>query len=69
MKERSNISLKPLDDIFSTEESCGGYPVVSIFDPHDLPDYVSYDSKDCPDCKAHRKIDALVNSYGYSKLN
>ena len=55
--------------IFSSEESCGGYPVVSIFDPHDLPDYVSYDSKDCPDCKAHRKIDALVNSYGYSKLN
>ena len=55
--------------IFSTEESCGGYPVVSIFNPHDLPDYVSYDSKDCPYCKAHRKIDALVNSYGYSKLN
>ena len=27
-----------------------------------------YDYKDCPYCKKGRKIDALVNSHGYSSL-
>ena len=47
---------------------CAGYPVASIFDPHDLPDYQSYDAHSCPWCKAGKKIDALVNSFGYSSL-
>lgn len=42
--------------------------VSSIYSLNDLPDYQSYDYKDCPFCKAGRKLDALVNSYGYSKL-
>lgn len=54
--------------IYSTEEECEGYPVTSIFDPRDLPDYASYDSHVCPFCKAGQKIDALVNSHGYSTL-
>ena len=36
--------------------------------PNDLPDYESYDSHACPWCKAGQKIDALVNSFGYSSL-
>ena len=43
-------------------------PVSSIYSMHDLPDYESYDYNDCPFCKAGRRLDALVNSYGYSKL-
>ena len=35
---------------------------------NDLPDYQSYDYHDCPYCKAGRKVDALVNSFGYSSL-
>lgn len=54
--------------IFATEEQCGGYPVHSAFNPKDLPDYASYSSHECPLCKQGLKIDALVNSYGYSKL-
>ena len=54
--------------IFATETECEGYPVTSIFDPNDLPDYESHVTKDCPWCKAGQKIDALVNSYGYSSL-
>ena len=40
----------------------------SIFDPTSLPDYASFDSRDCPLCKAGQHIDALVNSFGYSAL-
>ena len=47
---------------------CLGYPVTSIFDPTSLPDYASFDSRDCPLCKAGQHIDALVNSFGYSAL-
>ncbi|MBE5038017.1 orotate phosphoribosyltransferase [Subdoligranulum sp. DSM 109015] len=54
--------------IFATVKECEGYPVASIFDPNDLPDYQTYDSHECPFCKAGQRIDALVNSYGYSKL-
>ena len=54
--------------IFATVKECEGYPVASIFDPNDLPDYKTYDSHQCPYCKAGQRIDALVNSYGYSTL-
>lgn len=54
--------------IFATVDECEGYPVASIFDPSDLPDYQSYDSHVCPWCKQGQKIDALVNSFGYSSL-
>lgn len=54
--------------IFSTLESCGGFPVYSAFDPKDLSDYGSYTAQECPMCKAGQKIDALINSYGFSKL-
>ena len=57
-----------ISSIFSTAKECRGIPVVSVFDPQDLPDYASYDYHDCPYCKQGIPIDALVNSFGYSKL-
>lgn len=54
--------------IFATVEECDGYPVNSIFNPSDLDNYKCYNSHDCPMCKNGDKIEALVNSYGYSKL-
>ena len=54
--------------IFATQKSCAGYPVRSVFDTDDLEDYASHPSHECPLCKAGQKIDALVNSFGYSKL-
>lgn len=54
--------------IFATVPECMGYEVHSVFDPRDLQDYESYQSHDCPLCKAGNRIDALVNSFGYSKL-
>ncbi len=54
--------------LFATTDECMGYEVHSIFDPNDLEDFASYPSHECPLCKEGKKIDALVNSYGYSKL-
>ena len=54
--------------IFATVDKCAGYPVNSVFDPNDLGDYASYYSHECPMCKSGKKIDALVNSFGFSKL-
>lgn len=54
--------------VFSCLDSINGIEVKTIFEPNDLPDYQAYPSHDCPMCKAKQKIDAIVNSYGYSKL-
>ena len=54
--------------IFASVKECAGYPVASNFDPHDLPDYETYDAHNCPWCRQGKKIDALVNSFGYSTL-
>lgn len=42
--------------------------VCSIYSVKDLPDYESYDYNDCPFCKSGRRLDALVNNSGYTKL-
>lgn len=54
--------------IFATQTECGGYPIDSVFNPNDLPDYFTVPSHECPLCKEKKKIDALINSYGFSKL-
>lgn len=54
--------------IFATVDECMGYPVQSVFETADLEDYQSYPSHECPMCKAGQRIDALVNSFGYSKI-
>lgn len=54
--------------IFATKDECGGFPVHSVFNPEDLPDYKSYAPNECPMCKEGKKLDALVNCHGYSKL-
>lgn len=57
-----------ISSIFATVEECMGYKVNSVFDTKDLGDYSTYSSHECPMCRAGKKIDALVNSFGYSKL-
>ena len=54
--------------IYRAVDQVEGYPVRSVYSVKDLPDYESYDYRECPYCKAGRKIDALVNSYGYSMI-
>ncbi len=54
--------------IYRAVDEINGYPVRSIYSMADLPEYRSYDYRDCPYCKEGKKIDALVNSFGYSEL-
>ena len=54
--------------LYSAVDEVEGVKVESVFNLSDLPDYASYDYRDCPYCKKGRKLDALVNSHGYSWL-
>ncbi len=54
--------------IFATVDECDHHPVCSVFDPNDLGDYESYKPHQCPICKKGEKIEALVNSFGYSAI-
>ena len=54
--------------IYRAVDQVEGYPVRSIYSVDDLPDYESYDYRECPYCKRGRKLDALVNSFGFSAI-
>ena len=54
--------------IYRAVDEVAGYPVRSIYSVSDLPDYASFDYRECPYCKQGIRIDALVNSFGYSSL-
>ncbi|MBE6761319.1 MAG: orotate phosphoribosyltransferase [Ruminococcaceae bacterium] len=54
--------------LFTCLDSCEGYPVRAAFELKDIPEYASYPSHECPICKEGKRIEALVNSFGYSKL-
>lgn len=54
--------------IFSAVRKIVGMEVKTVFTSKDLPDYRAYEPADCPMCKAGQRVEALVNSYGYSKL-
>lgn len=52
---------------FGGEFDCS-VPVIRLFGVDDVPDYSSYSPVDCPLCRRGVKVDAVVNSYGYSKI-
>lgn len=54
--------------IYRAVDEVAGYPVRSVYSVEDLPDYESFDYRECPYCKQGKRIDALVNSFGYSAL-
>ncbi len=54
--------------VFGGKFEIPGVPVKTLFGVEDLPNYASYSPGECPMCKNGVKIDALINSYGYSKI-
>ena len=54
--------------LYRAVDEVEGHPVRSIYSIKDIPDYQSYEYRDCPYCKQGQPVDALVNSFGYSKL-
>ena len=61
-------SVAGIAALYSAVPIASGMAVHSVYDVNDLPDYASYDYRDCPYCKKGRRLDALVNSFGYSAL-
>ena len=53
--------------VFGSNFKCD-VPVVKLFGLEDIDGYSSYSPQECPLCKKGVKVDAVVNSYGYSKL-
>ncbi len=66
--EYYNGHVVGISAIFASIDECAGHPVRAIFSTKDLNDYESYPSHECPMCKAGERIEALVNSFGFSKL-
>lgn len=60
--------VQGISAIFSAVNSINGIQIHSIFHSDDVPDYATYPYTDCPFCRANQKLDALVNSYGYSRI-
>lgn len=54
--------------IFSASSMVEGMEINCIFGGEDLADYKTYEAAKCPMCAQKQKIDAIVNSFGYSKL-
>lgn len=60
--------MSGISAIFSVKTEVAGFTIHTLFNKNDIPVYNSYPNNDCPLCKAHKRIEALVNSYGFSKL-
>ena len=54
--------------LFSAISEKQGIRVDAIFTQDGIPNYRTYPFEECPDCREKKKIDAIVNSYGYSKI-
>ncbi len=60
--------IQGISSIFSAVDTLEGIKVNTIFKPKDFPNYMSYTIEECPMCKEKQRLDAIVNSYGYTKL-
>lgn len=63
-----NGNLVAISAIFSAIDESNDLPVKSIFTDKDIPGYTTYIPGECEQCSAGKKVDALVNSFGYSKI-
>lgn len=63
-----NGQLVAIGAIFSAIKESNGIQIHALFTEDDLPSYENYPASECPMCKAGQKVDALINSFGYSKL-
>lgn len=60
--------MSGISAIFSANEVIAGQTVHTLFKMKDLPEYKTYPHNQCPYCQNGKKIEAIVNSYGYSIL-
>lgn len=63
-----NGKLAGISSIFSAIKEYHGIKINSVFTSDDIPGYKSVSFDKCDMCKNGQKIDAIINSYGYSKI-
>lgn len=63
-----NGKLSGVASIFSAINEYNGIKINSIFSSDDLVNYESKSVTDCSLCKSGQKVDAIINSFGYSKI-
>lgn len=54
--------------LFSAISEYNGIPIKSMFTADNIPNYFSSSAVDCPLCKANQRVDAVITSFGYSKI-
>lgn len=54
--------------IFSAVREDRGVPVASVFTDSDLTGYLTYSPDKCEMCANNQRLDAIVNSFGFSAL-
>ena len=55
--------------ISASVDECCGFPVNAVFNTKQvMADYFSKPYSECPLCKAGVKVDAIVNTYGFSSF-
>ena len=54
--------------LFSTIPEYGSHHIHAMFTQDDVPDYRVYSPGDCVLCKGGRKLDAIINNEGYTKI-
>lgn len=61
-------NLAGISAIFSAFPEMGGREVHALFTNEDIPDYRFANLPECIMCKDGRKLDAIINSEGYTKI-
>ena len=63
-----NGRLVGVGALFSATPEVAGHRIEAIFTADDLPGYENSLSGQCSMCREKKKVDAIVNSFGYSKI-
>lgn len=61
-------NLSAICAVFSASHDFRGIPIKSVFTEADLSDYHTYATNECEMCQSNRRIDAKINSFGFSSL-
>lgn len=66
--EYYNGNLVGIGALFSAVSNVFNRDIHSIFTLMDIPQYRTFSTDQCEMCAAKQKMDAIINSFGYSKL-
>ncbi|MFV0465346.1 MAG: orotate phosphoribosyltransferase [Lachnospiraceae bacterium] len=61
--------VEGIASVFTMIDELDGYPIHSVFHQEDIPAYQAFHPIECPFCQKGQKIDAMVNRFGYSKID